>query len=63
MQQPVRHLSAEGGSSLGPPLLKAYGPAGTSPVGVYWAYLAAFTIVFFAGAWLVLARSLRRGAG
>jgi ABC-type multidrug transport system ATPase subunit len=58
----LRHLLAEGGSPLGPPLLKSFGAAGTSPVGVFWAYLASFVIVFFVGAWAVLARSLRRGA-
>jgi ABC-type multidrug transport system ATPase subunit len=56
----LRHLFAEGGSSLGPPLLKAYGPAGSSPIGVYWAYLGCFVVVFFAAAWVVLTRSLRR---
>jgi ABC-type multidrug transport system ATPase subunit len=57
----VRHVLAEGGSSLGPPLLKAYGDAGTQATGIYWLYLVAFTAVFFAGAWLVLERRCRRG--
>src|SRR5207248_6059724 len=43
----VRHLLAEGGSPLGPPLLQAYGNAGTQATGVYWLYLAAFAVVFF----------------
>jgi ABC-type multidrug transport system ATPase subunit/ABC-type transport system involved in multi-copper enzyme maturation permease subunit len=50
----VRHVLADGGSPLGPPLLEAYGDAGTQATGVYWVYLAAFTVVFFAAAWLVL---------
>ena len=37
---------------LGQPLLVAYGDAGTLPTGVYWLYLAAFTVVFAVGAWL-----------
>jgi ABC-type multidrug transport system ATPase subunit len=57
----VRHILEAGGSPLGPPLLKAYGDAGTQATVIYWGYLAAFTIVFFAGAWLVLDRRCRRG--
>jgi hypothetical protein len=38
------------GSPLGPPLLRAYGTAGTATTGVYWLYLGAFAVVFFAGA-------------
>jgi len=56
----VRHLLAQGGSPLGPPLLQAYGNAGTQATGVYWLYLAAFAVVFFAGAWLTLVRRPRR---
>jgi ABC-type multidrug transport system ATPase subunit/ABC-type transport system involved in multi-copper enzyme maturation permease subunit len=56
----VRHVLADGSSPLGPPLLNAYGDAGTQATGIYWLYLAAFTIVFFAGAWLVLDRRCRR---
>jgi ABC-type multidrug transport system ATPase subunit len=52
----VRDLLAHGGSPLGPPLLKAYGNAGTRTTGLYWLYLAAFAAVFFAGAWLTLLR-------
>jgi ABC-type multidrug transport system ATPase subunit len=55
----VRHVLGDGGSPLGPPLLEAYGDAGTQATGVYWVYLAAFTVVFFAGAWLVLERRCR----
>ena len=55
----VRQILADGGSPLGPPLLKAYGDAGTQATGVYWIYLAAFTVVFFAAAWLVLERRCR----
>jgi len=56
----VRHILADGGSSLGPPLIAAYGDAGTQATGVYWLYLGAFTVVFFAGAWLTLRRRCRR---
>jgi hypothetical protein len=55
----VRHILSDGGSSLGPPLLDAYGDAGTRATGVYWFLLAAFTIVFFIGAWLILRRRTR----
>jgi ABC-type multidrug transport system ATPase subunit/ABC-type transport system involved in multi-copper enzyme maturation permease subunit len=58
----VRHVLADGSSPLGPPLLNAYGDAGTQATGIYWLYLAAFTIVFFAGAWLVLDRRCRRSS-
>jgi ABC-type multidrug transport system ATPase subunit len=56
----VRHILADGGSPLGPPLIAAYGDAGTRATGVYWAFLAAFTIVFFLGAWAILRRRCRR---
>ena len=56
----IRHLLSEGGSPLGPPLLRAYGSAGTATTGVYWLYLAAFAVVFFAGAWVTLVRKCRR---
>jgi hypothetical protein len=52
----VRHLLAHGGSPLGPPLLQAYGNAGTQTTGLYWLYLAAFAVVFFAGASVTLVR-------
>lgn len=52
----LRHLFAEGGSDLGPPLLAAYGDAGTSSTGTYWLILVIFTLAFLAGAWLTLAR-------
>jgi ABC-type multidrug transport system ATPase subunit len=55
----VRHILADGGSSLGPPLLDAYGNAGTRATGIYWLLLAGFTIVFFVGAWLILRRRTR----
>ena len=44
----VRHILSDGGSPLGPPLVAAYGDAGTQATGTYWLYLAAFTAVFFA---------------
>ena len=56
----VRELLAHGGSPLGPPLLEAYGDAGTETTATYWLYLAAFVLVFFAGAWLTLAYRCRR---
>jgi ABC-type multidrug transport system ATPase subunit len=58
----IRHLLAEGGSPLGPPLLRTYGNAGTQTTGVYWLYLGAFAVVFFLGAWVVLVRRCRRGS-
>jgi hypothetical protein len=58
----VRELLANGNSSLGPPLLEAYGDAGTASTGAYWAYLAVFTVVFFVGAWVVLAAGCRRSS-
>jgi hypothetical protein len=36
------------------------GEAGTQATGVYWVYLVAFTVVFFAGGWLVLERRCRQ---
>jgi hypothetical protein len=41
---------------LGPPLLQAYGNAGTQTTGLHWLYLATFAVVFFAGAWITLVR-------
>jgi hypothetical protein len=55
----LRRLFAEGGSSLGPPLLETYGDAGTWSVGVYWAILLAFIVVFLIAAWLVLVARCR----
>jgi hypothetical protein len=60
----VRSLLIHGGSPLGPPLVQSYGDAGTSATGLYWLYLAAFTLVFLVGAWGVLmlttSRRMRR---
>ena len=56
----VRGVLAHGGSPLGPPLLRAYGAAGTSTTGLYWLYLAAFLVVFLAGAWAMLVRRCRQ---
>jgi len=56
----VRDLLTHGGSTLGPPLVEAYGNAGTSATGLYWLYLVVFAIVFFAGAWAVLLRTTSR---
>lgn len=50
----LRQLFAEGGSPLGPPLLAAFGQAGTSPTTTYWAILAGFTVAFLVATWLVL---------
>ena len=56
----VRTLLAEGASPLGPPLIEAYGEAGTLATTTYWAILAGFAAVFLTAAWVVLARSMRR---
>jgi ABC-type multidrug transport system ATPase subunit len=58
----VRHLLADGGSPLGRPLLASYGNAGTHPTVVYWLYLTAFALVFFAAAWAVLRHRCRRNS-
>jgi ABC-type multidrug transport system ATPase subunit len=50
----VRDILQHGGSPLGPPLLEAYGDAGTQSTAVYWLYLSIFVVVFVAGAWLAL---------
>jgi hypothetical protein len=55
----VRHTLADGGSSLGPPLLAAYGDAGTRATSLYWLLLAGFPVVFLVGAWLTLRRKCR----
>jgi ABC-type multidrug transport system ATPase subunit len=55
----VRSLLEHGGSPLGPPLVRAYGNAGTEAAGVYWLYLVTFVVVFLAGAWAALVRGLR----
>jgi hypothetical protein len=55
----VRSLLEDGGSPLGPPLVRAYGNAGTEAAGVYWLYLVTFVVVFLAGAWAALVRGLR----
>jgi hypothetical protein len=55
----VRRLFAEGGSSLGPPLLEQYGNAGKRSSGFYWSVLLAFTLVFLAGARLALGQRSR----
>jgi ABC-type multidrug transport system ATPase subunit len=57
----LRELFAEGGSDLGPPLLEAYGDAGTSGVGTYWLILATFVVVLLVAAWLTLRRRARPG--
>jgi hypothetical protein len=56
----VRELLLEGGSPLGPPLVRAYGNAGESATTTYWLYLALFVAVFLAAAWATLARRLSR---
>jgi ABC-type multidrug transport system ATPase subunit len=56
----VRHLLQHGGSPLGPPLVRAYGNAGTAAAGVYWLYLGVFVLVFLGGAWAALVRGSRR---
>ena len=59
----IRGLLLHGGSPLGPPLIRAYGSAGTDATGTYWLYLGTFVVVFFAAAWATLAASFRRRAG
>ena len=56
----ARRILADGGSPLGPPLLASYGDAGTSSIGVYWAILVAFAVIFLVGTWIVLVYSTRR---
>jgi hypothetical protein len=56
----VRDLLLRGGSSLGPPLVRAYGHAGEQETGMYWLYLVAFIVVFFTGAWVALVRTSSR---
>jgi ABC-type multidrug transport system ATPase subunit/ABC-type transport system involved in multi-copper enzyme maturation permease subunit len=58
----IRNLMAHGGSPLGPPLLKSYGNAGQHATGTYWAYLAIFFAVLFAGAWTALVVTTRRAS-
>ena len=58
----LRALFAEGGSPLGPPLLAAYGDAGTSATTTYWAILGGFTLLFLAATWVVLALRSRSSA-
>ena len=59
----LRRLFAEGGSSLGPPLLKQYGDAGLRSTAYYWAVLIVFIVVFIVASWFALARrtSVNRG--
>jgi ABC-type multidrug transport system ATPase subunit len=52
----VRHLFADGGSTLGPPLLEQYGNAGTHSTGFYWLVLAGFTVVLLTAAQFALMR-------
>src|SRR5437763_15449019 len=56
----VRSLLLHGGSPLGPPLISTYGNAGSHAITTYWIYLGIFAVVFFAAAWITLARSLSR---
>jgi hypothetical protein len=56
----VRSLLQHGGSPLGPPLISTYGNAGSHATTTYWIYLAIFAAVFFAAAWITLARTCRR---
>jgi hypothetical protein len=57
----VRHLLVHGGSPLGPPLVRAYGDAGTASTGTYWLYIAIFVVVFLVGAWATLRYRCRLG--
>ena len=40
--------------------ISTYGSAGSHATTTYWIYLAIFAVVFFAAAWITLARSLTR---
>ena len=53
----ARHILAEGGSPLGPPLLASFGEAGSQPAVTYWLILAAFTVMFLVATKAVLART------
>ena len=55
----ARHVLAQGGSKLGPPLLASFGSAGTSSTTTYWVVLASFSVVFLVATWAVLVRSTR----
>ena len=52
----------EGGSPLGPPLLAAYGDAGTLATTTHSAILALFTAVFLPATWAVLKARCHSGA-
>lgn len=56
----ARRILAQGGSRLGPPLLTAYGQAGTQSTGTYWLILGAFAVLFLTATWGVLVRSTRK---
>jgi hypothetical protein len=56
----ARRILAQGGSTLGPPLLTSYGDAGTQSTGTYWLILAAFAVLFLVATWGVLLRSTRK---
>jgi ABC-type multidrug transport system ATPase subunit len=56
----ARHILAQGGSPLGPPLLESYGDAGTQSIDTYWLILAAFAVVFLVATWAVLVRTTRK---
>ncbi len=56
----AREILAHGGSRLGPPLLAAYGNAGSQSTVTSWLILGTFAVVFLAGTWLVLVRRTQR---
>jgi ABC-type multidrug transport system ATPase subunit len=58
----ARHILADGGSPLGPPLLESYGDAGTHATSTYWVILGVFAVVLLVGTWAVIVRSARRMA-
>jgi len=58
----ARHILADGGSPLGPPLLESYGDAGTQATSTYWLILGLFAVVFLVGTWAVIVRSTQRTA-
>jgi ABC-type multidrug transport system ATPase subunit len=55
----ARHILADGGSRLGPPLLASFGDAGTASTVTYWLILVAFSAALLVATWFVLVRSTR----
>jgi ABC-type transport system involved in multi-copper enzyme maturation permease subunit len=56
----ARQILAQGGSTLGPPLLASFGDAGTATTLTYWLILSSFIVVFLVATWGVLVRTTAR---